>query len=174
MRGTASFVLELMPILMGLCFLAMGILLRGSLAGGPRRIYLPLAAWALVFGLMGQRYLHQLAWRHGLAALTPERVRQVQVEGRLLPSSGQLDAVLASLREAEWFSPNHGGWGRMVPMVVTLSDGTIHRYRVARYTREVGTVIAFERSGLWGTWSDGYAFSPGLPQALAAAGAPLP
>jgi len=176
MRGTASFLLELMPVVLGLAFLmAIGLTLTRPAAGRRPRFHLlmlgAVVAWLL---LVGQRYVHQLAWRQGLAKLTPERVQRVEVDGHQLGPPERVGDVLQSLREAEWFSVNHGGWARPVPLVVTLSDGAVRRYEVARYTREAGAVIAFVRPGSFGTWHDGYAFSPALPRALSAAGAPLP
>jgi len=173
MRGTASFLVELMPVVLGLVFLVAVVALR---TGESRsRFRLGMTGVLLVWvALMGQRYLHQLAWRRGLAELTPERVERLEVDGRALESPTDVDAVLRCLRETEWFSSNHGGWRRTVPLVVTLSDGAVRRYQVARYTREPGAVIAFVRPGAFGTWQDGYAFSAALPVALSAAGAPLP
>ena len=173
MRGTASFLLELMPVVFGLVFLVVVVGL-GAVGGRSRLRLATMGLLGVWVALMGQRYVHQLLWRRGLAELTPERVQRLEVDGRGVGSPADVEAVVQCLRETEWFSANHGGWKRTVPLVVTLSDGTVRRYQVARYTREPGAVIAFVRPGSFGTWQDGYAFSAALPVALSAAGAPLP
>ena len=176
MRGAPSFVLELMPVVFALGFLiaVWRIWWRGPLVFDRRgRLLVSLAALVML-ALVGQRFVHQLGWRRALAELMPERVRHVELDRRMLEDPAKVTEVLRCLREAEWFSPNHGGWGRAVPLVMTLTDGRTLRLQVARYLREPGAVIAFTRPGPVGSGDDGYAFSPVLTQALSGAGAPLP
>ena len=69
--------------------------------------------------------------------------------------------------------------GRDLPPTITKRDGRRRVVRVAFYEREGrGAILAFRRPDEnvpgGGYWADGYAYCASLPEALAAAGAPLP
>ena len=89
MRGTASFLVELMPVVLGLVFLVAVVALR---TGESRsRFRLGMTGVLLVWvALMGQRYVHQLLWRGGLAELTPERVQRLEVDGHAVGSASDV------------------------------------------------------------------------------------
>lgn len=167
MIGTASFLLETAGALIGLIFVVAGLAVARTQRGG---LVLVLVGGAFLL-LMGLRYSYQCrahAWLEGLQA---GQVRIVRLGPEGLTDPVHVHAFVQALNDARWFSPNHGGWGREVPLHVESDPPAPVNLSAALYLRQEGAILRFSRGG---GWSDGYAFVPGLPAALAAAGAPLP
>src|SRR5262249_26065672 len=104
--------------------------------------------------------------RGDLAALTPDRVVRMEVDGRRLGRPEDIAAILRCLQEAQW-SFTRRTLSRAVPLVLTLSDGSVRPYEVTRASDGSGAGIHDPRRAA-------YSFSRTLPQVLSAAGAPLP
>lgn len=154
MIGMSSFLLESAGGLIGL------ILLLGGLWSARRqRSALAVAAVGLVFTLlMGQRYLWQWRAHAWLEGLRPEAVRAIRVGDRTVADPGEVRAMVQALNGARWFSANHGGWDRPVPLEIESDPPAPVRLTAARYQRQDGWVLAISRGG---GWADGYAFVPG-------------
>jgi hypothetical protein len=116
--------------------------------------------------LVGYLYWDRCAARRDVAELTPDRVVQMELEGRRLNRAEDVAAVLRSIQDAQ-FSFNRRALSREVPLALTLTDGSVRRYGVARALNESGARIRDPRRSA-------YSFSPTLPQLLSRAGAPLP
>ena len=116
--------------------------------------------------LVGYLSVHQRAARRDLAELTPDKVVQLELDGRRLNRAEDVGAVLRSLQDAQ-FSFTRRALSREVPLAVTLTDGSVRQYGIARALNDSGARIHDLRRS-------GYSFSPTLPQLLSRAGAPLP
>jgi hypothetical protein len=162
MSGTAAL---LLPLLFGLFLLVAAWRVWRS---DPRRGLIGVVVVAAFAVLMGHRLIQQLGVRRDLAELTHENVTRVELDGHPIGRPEDAGAVVEGLREADWwFFTYHRRLSRAVPLIVTLSNGGVRRYEVARALDGSGAVIRF--SG-----HPGSALSLALPQALSAAGAPLP
>ena len=97
---------------------------------------------------------------------------------RTLNDPSGISRIVNSINEAQWFAVNHGGWADEVPLVLHFLSGEQRTYQVAFYLRQEGAVLIsmsnFDRTGKGSGWSNGVAFSPRLPSALAASGVYLP
>jgi hypothetical protein len=171
MIGTSSFLLEsgvvlaLVAMFLGCLFYAIAKKQRGVLvvAGGV----------LIMLALMGTRFWFQVANHGVLASLTTNDVAAIRISGRTVTEPVDLERIVSALKDKQWFSSNHGGWDKPVWMGLIRTDGTTNRFLVGYYTRQEGAVIEFGRSGRFGRWSDGYAFSESLPAALKQAGVSL-
>ena len=134
-----------------------------------------LAFISLFFLVCANRLLHNLAYHHELRTMSASEVSGFEVEGKVISNPRDISHVVSALNGATWFSYNHGGAARRVPMTVHFVAGGRSDYHVGYYIREEGAVIEFSQR-----WGDGVvvfygeAFCRGLPKALEDAGVPLP
>lgn len=125
----------------------------------------------LIFtGLVDTRLYFQLQNRAELRSLSPIGIRRVYVAGKWRKDPQVIAAVVAALRQSDWFSANHGGWRQRQWLILEYESGRQFRLLVAPYHRESGAVISFGRPPSGGGFHDGYAFSRTLPAALAGFG----
>ncbi|MGQ0548985.1 MAG: hypothetical protein ACT4PY_04875 [Armatimonadota bacterium] len=172
MIGVASFLIETAGVLFPLLFVAAG--LAAVIRERQKAAMAAVAFGALMLALMGVRYVHQVQNRLVLNRLTPEHVAQVVLAERSVSDRHHISVIVGALREARWFSANHGGWATELPLVVVLRNGERHRFRVAYYLKQEGAIIAFPRRTGDVRWHDGYAFSRALPESLKRVGLRLP
>jgi len=116
--------------------------------------------------LQGWRYVHLQAARRNLAELTPDKISGMELDGRRVERAEDIAAVVRCLRDAEG-AFTHRSFSREVPLLVTLADGSVHRYDLSRALNGSGARIHDVRQSA-------YSFSGTLPQALSRASAPLP
>jgi hypothetical protein len=116
--------------------------------------------------LAGHLYVRQRGARRDIAELTADKVGQMELEGHRLNRPEAVASVVRSLQDAQ-FSFTRRALSREVPLFVTLTDGSVHRYDIARALNDSGARIRDSRRSA-------YSFSPTLPQVLSRAGAPLP
>jgi hypothetical protein len=133
----------------------------------------------LVWGfLFIQLFAREAAFHHDLAGLRHEAVKSIEVGDRTLNDPNGISEVVNSLTGAQWFEVNHGGWADEVPLVLHFRSGEQRTYHVAFYLRQEGAVLIsmsnFDYAGKGSGWSNGVAFCPRLPSALAASGVYLP
>jgi hypothetical protein len=171
MIGLLSFLLELaFPTF--LCVMAVALLVevvRKRSPGGALGLLLVLGFGALV----GTRCYHQVQSRRYLQSLSAADIRRIRIGEHRITRPEQITAVVEALNEVEWFSANHGGWGKKQWLVLEFKAGHRRAFPVAKYHREEGAVIEFGRPPGGGAFHDGYAFSRRLPTSLAVLGISL-
>lgn len=128
----------------------------------------------LMLLLMGTRYINQARNHVFLANLSAGEVAHIEVGGSIIDDADEIGLIVAALNDKSWFSSNHGGWAKTVPLVILMRDGDERRFRAGYYLRQEGAVIEFTREWLGGQWRDGYAFSEKLPVVLKEMGVMLP
>jgi hypothetical protein len=125
-----------------------------------------------------QLFVREMAFHGDLANLRFEALESVEVEGQILSDPNDISEIVNSLNGAQWFEVNHGGWADEVPLVLHFRSGQQRTYHVALYLRHEGAVLIsmsnFDSAGKGSGWSNGVAFCPRLPGALAASGVYLP
>jgi hypothetical protein len=125
-----------------------------------------------------QLFVREMAFHGDLANLRFEALESVEVEGQILSDPNDISEIVNSLNGAQWFEVNHGGWADEVPLVLHFRSGQQRTYHVALYLRQEGAVLIsmsnFDSAGKGSGWSNGVAFCPRLPGALAASGVYLP
>ena len=125
-----------------------------------------------------QLFVREMAFHGDLANLRFEALESIEVEGRILNDPNDISGIVNSLNGAQWFEVNHGGWADEVPLVLHFRSGQQRTYHVALYLRQEGAVLIsmsnFNSAGKGSGWSNGVAFCPRLPGALAASGVYLP
>lgn len=172
MIGTSSFLIELMPIVFPLLFLAGGIF---TVKVEKSKIGYLLITFAVVVGfIMGVRYFYQVRNHMLLDSLAGGEIAEIQVGTMALTQNQQIELVVDALRDNRWFSANHGGWAKTLPLVIKFKDGSLQRFRVAYYLRQEGAIIEFFRGTDSSYWADGYAFCPRLPGTLNEIGICIP
>jgi hypothetical protein len=128
--------------------------------------------------LIIQLFVREMAFHRSLANLRYEALENIEVEGRTLNDPKGISEIANSLSGAQWFEANHGGWADEIPLVLHFRSGQQRTYHVALYLRQEGAVVIsmsnFDRAGKGSGWSNGVAFCPRLPAALAASGVHLP
>lgn len=172
MIGTSSFILELMGALFPLTIF--GFAVHWLWSKKQKSGYLFVALAGLMLSLMGTRYAYQLSHHLFLRGLSADEVNRIQIGDSVITKESDIRLVVAALNERQWFSSNHGGWGKTVRLEITLRNDPARAYQVGYYLKEEGAVIEFSRK--WGSsrWYDGYAFSARLPEVLKQIGALLP
>ena len=128
----------------------------------------------LMLLLMGTRYINQTRNHIFLSNLSAARVAHIEVGGAIIDDADEIELIVGALNDRSWFSSNHGGWAKTVPLVILMRDGEARRFRAGYYLRQEGAVIEFTREWLGGQWRDGYAFSERLPVVLKEMGVMLP
>lgn len=172
MIGISSFLIELMPLIAPLIFIANGV--YKVIVHKQKRGYLFIVFASIIGIMMSVRYFHQVSNHIMLRSLTTSEVSTITVGNTQFSEDDQLQPIIGALNDKQWFSVNHSGWGDAVPLIITLQDGTTIRYRIRYYLRQEGAVIEFSRRARSGRWVDGYAFCPQLPSELKRLGAQLP
>jgi hypothetical protein len=131
--------------------------------------------WAFLFIQLAVR---EMAFHQDLAGLRQEAVKSIEVADQTLDDPDGISKVVTSLNRAQWFEVNHGGWADEVPLAIHFGSGQQRTYHVALYLRQEGAVLIsmsnFGRAGKGSGWSNGVAFCPQLPSALAASRVYLP
>jgi hypothetical protein len=122
------------------------------------------SGWRFIWEVRAQRFLH---------SLSAESVESISIAGQQVTSQTERSNLIHALKEAEWFSNHHGGWGPSVDLRIRLRSGQERRFRVASYLREPGAIIDFQPLGVRGLHA-GYVFSRSLPTAFGQAGFDLP
>lgn len=177
MIGTSAILTELLFVGFPLFLLvATGtVVWRSEGAGVSLVTKLAVAIFFALFLVASFRFVHQVREHRRLDALRVDQIASIDIDGRVYSGAENLSGVVQALNQSQWFSSNHGGWAREVPLAIHLrSDEELH-YRVALYLKQQGAVIVlFSRRASGGENSYGYAFSRSLPSAMAAAGLPLP
>jgi hypothetical protein len=125
-----------------------------------------------------QLFVREMAFHGDLANLRFEALESIEVEGQILSDPNDISEIVNSLNGAQWFEVNHGGWADEVPLVLHFRSGQQRTYHVALHLRQEGAVLIsmsnFDSAGKGSGWSNGVAFCPRLPGALAASGVYLP
>lgn len=137
------------------------------------------SAFFLLWGFMiTQLFVREALFHHDLSGLRVDTLESIEVGTRSIHAPEDISEVVRSLNEAQWFESNHGGWADEVPFVLHFRSGEQRTYHVAFYQRQEGAVLIsmsnFGRAGKGSSWSNGVAFCPRLPSALAASGVYLP
>lgn len=122
----------------------------------------------------GNRFVHQLWFRTTLQWLTPQQVSLITINNHQISSPEIITKITNDLNQIQWFSADHGGWSQMAPMTITMKNGKIYYFYLAKYKREPGIVIQFSKSTNLATFYYGYAFHAHLPETLTQAGINLP
>lgn len=167
MIGAPSLILESMPALLSLFALGYGVVRAVKRESGGFPL---LALGAVMCSLIGVRYVYQWRAHAFLSSLSATSLRALHIGPTRIDDARALERVVSALREAQWFSANHGGWDTEVELRFEGRDAPV-RLRAAIYQREEGAVISLSRGG---GFSDGYVFCPILPAVLAESGVPLP
>lgn len=124
------------------------------------------------------RLSRQLQNRSALHDISVDSVSSIRVGNVQLERSSEVSAVLAALRDSQWYVPTarDGGWANTVDLVIRLRAGEQRRYRIGRFLRHEGAVVDFigqdPRSPFVAHY--GYAFVKQLPDVLERIGAALP
>lgn len=131
--------------------------------------------WAF---MLIQLFVREALFHHDLSGLRVDTLESIEVGTRSINAPEDISKVVRSLNEAQWFESNHGGWANEVPFVIHFRSGERRTYHVALYLRHEGAVLIsmsnFDSTGRGASWSNGIAFCPRLPAALAASGVSLP
>ncbi len=122
----------------------------------------------------GNRFVHQLWSRMILQGLSPQQVSLITINNQQVSSPETITKITSNLNQIQWFSADHGGWSQMVPMTITMKNGKIYYFYLAKYKREPGIVIQLSTSINSATFYYGYAFHRDLPETLTQAGISLP
>lgn len=125
-----------------------------------------------------QLFAREERFHHDLSCLRADTLKSIEVGTRTINEPADISEIVRSLNEAHWFESNHGGWADEVPFVMNFQSGERRTYHVALYLRQQGAVLIsmsnFDSSGAGAGWSNGVAFCPRLPAALAASETYLP
>jgi hypothetical protein len=128
--------------------------------------------------LIIQVFVREALFHHDLANLRSEAVKSIEVGDRTLNDPSGISGIVSSLNGAQWFEVNHGGWADEVSLVLHFRSGEQRTYHVALYGPHEGAVLIsrsnYDRGGKGSGWSNGVAFCPRLPVALAATRIYLP
>ncbi len=109
-----------------------------------------------------------------LKTLRPETLQSVTVDGHTIAEDSTINAISSSLRNVRWFSSDHDGWAREVPLRFHLRNGNERTFWGALYLRQHGAVIRgmFGNARSYRSYDCG--FSAELPHVLARLSVPLP
>lgn len=164
MVGLSSFLIETMGVLGPLALLCAGVAMAWR-----RRQVGPLAlaaAGALFFALTGIRFVHQIDHHRFLSRLGSAARVEIAIAGSRVEDPRAVAAITERLQHWRWYSSNHGGWARSVPLVIA-ADGQTRYFLVGRHLEDPpGAVLELRRGPGRSGWSDGYAFAPALHEAL--------
>ena len=165
MIGNASFYLELVFAAFPLIFVIASIVLIFKKT--PKAVFMLVPALVML-ALIDVRFYYQLKNRQTLKSLSAQKIESIKVGNKKITSPEEMALVVAELNKTEWFSSNHGGWAREIPLLIKHKSGEENEFSVALYRREEGgAIIRFQRNGFFGSRaSDGYAYSANLPETL--------
>ena len=125
-----------------------------------------------------QRFVREALFHRDLSRLRVDALKSIEVGTRYIDEPEDISKVVRSLNDAQCFEVNHGGWSAEVPLVLRFRSGAQRTYHAAWYQWRQGAVVIsmsnFDDRGKHVSWSNGYAFCPLLPAALAASGIDLP
>ena len=141
-----------------------------------RTLLLVIGACAAVAALAGNIFGHQFYYHFRLMTLREWDVQEIRVGEKQFTSSGDIREVVHALNKISWFTVEHGGWARDIPLTIHCKSGREYSFGAAFYFREKGAVIHFNSKSNPGSFVVNYGdgFSADLPDTLRRMGAALP
>jgi hypothetical protein len=109
-----------------------------------------------------------------LRNLRSAEIKSVTANGRSISSRQEIDSLADELQKLNWFSSQHDGWGREVPLVIETQSGELITLRVAYYLKNRGAVVRGRLGGRHAYQDYDVGFSEGLLDTLISLGASLP
>ncbi|MGO9405345.1 MAG: hypothetical protein ACLPVW_17940 [Terriglobales bacterium] len=185
MTGISAFLYEV-PFMLGFGIVPLfvvawyvGVWLRlGRLPASGMRAAVFMLATLAVGIVVVNNFAHEFYFQYTLRSLEPAAVQSIQVDQTVFTDTNSISALVTCIRQAQWFTSNHGGWDRPVALVIRTRSGQTFDFSVANYARKNGSVIHFNsaiaRPGLHFFANNGSAFEADLSRVLRGLGVNLP
>ena len=164
MIGTSALLIQLLPAALAAALLTFG-LYRAFVARALDGVVFLIIGIVLA-SLLGPRLLHQVKSHNQLATLDAASIEKISLGEVVISDTESISVIAKALRNIEWFSPRNQSWGRKVTLGLSFKNGQKQQLIARYYPDPEGAVLEFTRATSSGTWHDGYAFCPDLPNAL--------
>ena len=89
----------------------------------------------LLLAVASIRFLRQFREHSLLETLRAEDVTAIDVGDRSFTRQEEIQKIVQAFRQSQWFSSNHGGWAKEVPLTIHFRSNEDRHYRVALYLR---------------------------------------